>query len=212
MTYREWEAKLLGYLKSLTADEIKEIKDYYAEIYSDKTECGMVDEEIVRQFGEPEVCAARILMESGENTENEEKNDTVSEKSKQNKDTVTPKVSKPKSQKPLTRGISVGEIIGVFFFVILLVIPIEVIFLSVLISIGAVALSGAVMAIVGILATVISPLTFAVGYSFAGFMATLGTALATAGIGAILVPIFVPLTKYTAIGFIKVTKLLFKRR
>lgn len=212
MTYREWEEILLGYLKSLTADEKKEIKEYYREIHSDKKESGMTDGEITREFGDPKICAARILMESGENSENYKTSAFSDEKIKRTEKSARPKEPEAKVTAPSSGGVSVGGVVGMIFLVLLLIIPIEAVFLSIVVSFGAVAVSGAAMIGAGALATVLSPFTFAVGYSFAGFIAALGVSIATAGVGAILVSIFVPLTKYSAIGFFKITKLIFKKR
>ena len=98
------------------------------------------------------------------------------------------------------------------FLVLLLIIPIEAAFLSIVASFGAVAVSGAAMMGAGALATVLSPFAFAVGYSFAGFITALGASVATVGVGAILFAVFVPITKYSAIWFFKITKLIFKKR
>lgn len=79
MTYKEWESELLGYLKSLPEKEKVEVVNYYREIYSDRSDAGMKNKDILAEFGEPMLCAAKILKESSGDVPNE-KSDNVQEK------------------------------------------------------------------------------------------------------------------------------------
>ena len=204
MTYREWEARLLGYLESLSGDEKNEVKEYYKEIYNDKKESGMSDSEILRELGDPRLQAARILSESPSGNENDKKTDTVTEKSLQ--------IKKNAKKSRRTSGVSIGEAIGIFFLVTIVLIPLWAVFLSVVISFGSAAISGAAMIICGALGAIASPFTMFFGISFTGFLFLLAVCVALAGVGAILLPVFAILTKYSAIGFARFTKFIFKRR
>ena len=62
MTYEQWEAKLKELLADASEEEINEAVGYYKEIYSDKKDAGLSDEEILREFGTPEDCAGRISV------------------------------------------------------------------------------------------------------------------------------------------------------
>ena len=67
MKKKTWEKQLVKLLKALPYAERQSVLNYYNEIYSDKIEAGMAEEEIIAEFGFPEDCAARILSENAEN-------------------------------------------------------------------------------------------------------------------------------------------------
>ena len=64
MTKREWEKKLGKSMKSLSKNEVARVIAYYDELYEDKVESGMSEEEIIREFGDPSDAAAKILGDS----------------------------------------------------------------------------------------------------------------------------------------------------
>ena len=64
MTYESWEKELVERLDILPQNEKDEIISYYREIYSDKLDAGESESKIVSTFGEPALCAAKILIES----------------------------------------------------------------------------------------------------------------------------------------------------
>ena len=68
MKKKVWERRFLKTLKPLSKDERYSALAYYQELYDDKTESGICEEEILREFGEPERCAYRILL-GEENTD-----------------------------------------------------------------------------------------------------------------------------------------------
>lgn len=65
MNKREWERRFLKGLKPLAGKERNEALEYYREIYGDKIDTGFSEEDILREFGEPEDCARKILEENG---------------------------------------------------------------------------------------------------------------------------------------------------
>lgn len=65
MTRSQWEKKLRKKLSALPADERNRILEYYDELYCDKRDAGLREEEILKEFGPPEDAAARAVEESG---------------------------------------------------------------------------------------------------------------------------------------------------
>ncbi len=66
MTYKEWEAQLEERLRGARRNDISGILNYYREMYGDKHEAGLSDEEIIAEFGTPVECAERIKQDSPE--------------------------------------------------------------------------------------------------------------------------------------------------
>ena len=64
MSYREWESALMQALKGLPTAECIKITSYYREIYGDKLDAGITEEEIVAEFGDPVACAKKIMLEN----------------------------------------------------------------------------------------------------------------------------------------------------
>lgn len=63
MTKYEWESGLKKGIASLPLAEKQRVLEYYDEIFSDKAEQGMKEEEIVAEFGNPYEAAAKILAD-----------------------------------------------------------------------------------------------------------------------------------------------------
>ena len=199
MTYQNWENELLGYLKSLPNKEKKEIIEYYREIYGDKSDAGMSCAAILATFGKPQLCAAKILMERSEAD-----------------DSGAAKANAPckQKEKPVSiKGTSPARIIGGIFLFLILVIPITAVMFSIVVSFGAVSVAGAATAAACIIAAIVAiPAGLIIGWSGVGIFATLGAAIVGAGVGALLVVVFTPLTKYTAIAFWNAIKIFYGRR
>ncbi|MDE7300933.1 MAG: DUF4097 family beta strand repeat-containing protein [Clostridia bacterium] len=68
MKYINWHDELLGYLSDLNREEREKITSYFAEMYADKRDAGLSEEEIVESFGAPYDVAKRIRSENGLNT------------------------------------------------------------------------------------------------------------------------------------------------
>ncbi len=65
MTKRVWERELKRHLTGLSYSEKKKVLEYYNEIYGDKAEAGLSEEEVIRGFGSPQEVAKKIMEESG---------------------------------------------------------------------------------------------------------------------------------------------------
>lgn len=203
MTYLVWEKQLLGYLKSQPSEDKKQIVDYYREMYCDKVERGENPEDVLLGFGDPKNCAAKIIMEHAADdskTEYAPKND------------YQPPRREFKATSSYPRRVSVGGVIGWFFFTVLLLIPLAAVAISVVATFGALAVSGYAMIFSGIVGAVASPFGLFLGWSGALALSAFGACVALAGVGAILSVVFTLLTKYSAIGLYKSIALLTKRR
>ena len=66
LTYKEWEDALAAGLRGASRNDVSGILNYYKEIYGDKRDAGVSDEEIIAEFGTPDECIERIRSESPE--------------------------------------------------------------------------------------------------------------------------------------------------
>ena len=64
MTKIEWIAELKKNTEKLPSEEQNRILEYYEELFSDKTESGISEEEIINEFGNPRDVAEKLLNES----------------------------------------------------------------------------------------------------------------------------------------------------
>ena len=72
MTLQEWEKKLKKYLSPLPKSEQNRIVEYYREMYGDKIDNGCSEAEILAEFGDPQVCAGRMISENADTEEQEQ--------------------------------------------------------------------------------------------------------------------------------------------
>ena len=211
MTRLEWEAELKIHLRALPREEIEKALDYYREMYGDMKEAGRSTDEILRMFGDPQICAARILLESREDAEN-------SMADPERKQKPLPKATEEKKSKKAQRNstkseISVSDVVGAVFFTLLLIIPLAAVFVSLIASFGAVTVSGCAMVIAGVIFAIASPfIAMIAGTTFAGTVVNIGLGIATAGVGAILAVVFGLLTKYMSIASFKAIKAMYRRK
>lgn len=81
MKYIEWQDEFKSYLSSLDNKERERILSYYAEMYADKRDSGLTEEEAIAEFGAPYDAAKKILDGEGENIKkNQEKNGEAEER------------------------------------------------------------------------------------------------------------------------------------
>lgn len=187
MTYKEWEQRFLKTLKPLTSEERERLAEYYREMYEEKLSEGKSEDVILEEFGSPESSAYRILAENSEQKESEE---VILEY--------------PKSDYTL-RDKSL-EYIGIIILSLLLIIPIASVMLGVIISLGAVAISGMTISIAGVVGILALPFVGA-----QNVVAMLGFLIASIGVGLLLFIAFYYLTKYTSIFTYKCLKAIYKR-
>ena len=187
MTYKEWEQRFLKTLKPLTSEERERLAEYYREMYEEKLSEGKFEDVILEEFGSPESSAYRILAENSEQKESEE---VILEY--------------PKSDYTL-RDKSL-EYIGIIILSLLLIIPIASVMLGVIISLGAVAISGVAVSVAGVVGILALPFVGA-----QNVVAILGFLIASIGVGLLLFIAFYYLTKYTSIFTYKCLKAIYKR-
>ena len=181
MKKKVWERRFLKTLKPLSKDERYSALAYYQELYDDKAETGICEEEILREFGEPERCAYRILL-GEENTETG----------------AIPSAPYPTKTRQM-RTYSVAELIGLVFFGLILLLPLACVALALVISFGAVSVSGVAVAVAGGVYAIASPFLFVASGSTV-VVAHVGIGVTTIGIGLVLFVAFHYACKWTAIA------------
>jgi uncharacterized membrane protein len=194
MTYEQWEAKLKELLADASEEEINEAVGYYKEIYSDKKDAGLSDEEILREFGTPEDCAGRIsVYDEPEN--NAKEAELPTEKEFGLKDFMT------KFKVPFTTSV-----VGAVFFAIFITIPLFAVLLGGISAFAAVALGGAGLAVGGVGMIVLSFVQLFMGSGVSQFFAIIGMGGASAGAGVLCAISFFFITKYTVLFSYKLFK------
>ena len=227
MRYTEWENSLLVHLETLPADERNKAAEYYREMLSDRLDAGVAEENILRAFGDPQICAAKIILESkdansakdyGKNEINAPKKSDSTEtvglesinNDKKIKEAVP--VQNKSDKKFCSSRISVSKIIGWFFITTLILIPLAASVISVIAAFASVAIAGGACMLGGAIIVVASPITFAFGSNLAGVLCTAGAGSAVAGIGALVLLCFYTITKYCVISCYKIIKYATRRR
>lgn len=212
MNFSDWRKALRRALDDIPDDEVDAAIDYYKEMFADMAEAGKSEEEILAEFGSAESCAEKIRAERGECSDfNDKKDDTPTPVStceqKTKNGEATPK--KPKAQEK--RRVSVGEIIGLVFFVLILGLPLVAAVIAIVVSFASLAISGIAIALAGGLVTAAAPFAFILEYSVGEITMLIGAGLAMIGVGALIAIGFYYPTKYSAKGAIKLLKLIFRR-
>jgi len=209
MTYKEWEGELIGYLAALPEKDREEAANYYKEIYGDRREGGMTEDEILKSFGTPMLAAAKILADSrdGENEAEAAQNDVKIGNTYEKNDDTQEKVTD--DTKPSKSGFSVSKLIGWICIILFVLIPLAAILISLIAAFGSVTVGSAAAVIGGVAIAIASPFGIIIGYTGIGALATAGAGLGAAGVGIILFIIFFYITKYTVISTAKITKYIF---
>ena len=190
MNYSEWESALIQELKSLSTAECIKITSYYREMYGDKLDAGINEEQILSEFGSPKACAEKILAEQG--TENDEVHDKGSARS-------VPK-------KNLLAGRTTKNIILTVLFSLFAGLPLAATLASIVISLGAICISGAA----GILASFVYVFVMPFQAVGAGIAAHIGLTIAGIGVCGLLGIGSFFATKYSAIYSYKLMKLVYR--
>ena len=182
MNKKAWFKTFNKKLSPLNEGERKNAVMYYEEMFCDKMETGMTEEEVLYEFGYPEACANKILLENG----------------------ITPQAVRTRP--------SIAAMIGIGLFLILFGIPIAAVILSVIIAFAVVAITGAALAVSGVFFGIISSLVSLSVLSGQGIAVQIGLGIACSGVGALAFVGFGFLTKFAVQLSIKGIKLIFNRR
>ena len=183
MTYKKWEKELLKVLKPLPKEERLAAIEYYKELYGDKLEGGITDEDIVKEFGTPSACAERILSENGLSLSANHAN-----------------------------GNAIGWWIAICFLTPILILPIYATLFSIVLSLGAVTLSVGASSLAGALYVVYSPFLAIEGLRFFDVISHMGIGFVVAGVCLLLTIAFGYLTKYSFKWTIKSLTYIYHRR
>ena len=69
MTKKEYLNELVAGLMALSTEELRRVRDYYAEMIDDRVEAGMTEEQAVAELEPPAALAAQLLRENGVQSE-----------------------------------------------------------------------------------------------------------------------------------------------
>jgi uncharacterized membrane protein len=192
MRYNRWEKNFKRSLGFLKRNERDEAVRYYREMYEDKLDSGMLTEDILYEFGTPELCAARLYEERLDNSFPEAK--------KKEKREAIPRFDKGR------RGFL--YYLGMFFATVLFIIPLGAILLSLIVSFGAAVISGFAVSVSGVAVILCGWLPiFASGIENALF--NIASGFACIGIGLLLAIAFWYPTRYVSVFSFKLMKLIY---
>ena len=175
MTYRQWEKAFRKRLSRLPEEERERALGYYAELYGDKLDAGVSESEIVREFGDPKAAADKIIEESAETA-----------------------FAQGKTVRARTAGDTAARAAAVLLF-LFVGLPLLAVLFSLAVAGAALFLSGFAVILAGV-AHVVYFLAQLYMYGGAGYVAQIGIGLAAAGVGAMLVPLFLCCTKWLFIA------------
>ena len=175
MTYRQWEKAFRKRLSRLPGEERERALGYYAELYGDKLDAGVSESEIVREFGDPKAAADKIIEESAETA-----------------------FAQGKTVRARTAGDTAARAAAVLLF-LFVGLPLLAVLFSLAVAGAALFLSGFAVILAGV-AHVVYFLAQLYMYGGAGYVAQIGIGLAAAGVGAMLVPLFLCCTKWLFIA------------
>ena len=165
--------------------EKKKIIEYYNEIYGDKADSGMTEEEILAGFGTPQEVARKILEESG---------------------------LEYKEPAKETRNFP-SFVVGMVVFTLFIGIPLLSVAVSVVGAAFSVFVSGFAAGIVGIVYVLVAPLYYFVnGMAGMAIVAWMGLGIVAVGVGIFLVIGGWYALKYSIIGSWKIFKSIYKWR
>ncbi len=182
MTYNEWEAQLERRLSAVSENEKAGILNYYREIYGDKLDAGLSDEEILAVFGTPDECAERIRKESLELFSAEKK-----------------------------KGLPVGRILGDAAILIFVAAPAVLLVLSALAALCTCVLGGATVSLGGVVFCIYSIVMLFADAAANAVFVRLGLGLAMVGAGVLICVCFYFITRYAVVSLYKAGKYVFEK-
>ncbi len=208
MTYIKWQDELESYLGTLSREEKERVFSYFAEMYADKRDAGIPENEIIEEFGAPYDVAKRILAENGETDEEprrRESNGNDKRSKRANRDD-TPRNDPPRNNPPpppQNYDPQTGKPIrkrGDYTWVFVLLCVIFALPLFILIMTMAGITVGFCVAPIAVIVSGFAAIGGAIGGAVAGGGAAVAAALAglgliIVGVGFILAPIFFGLVK-----------------
>ena len=176
MTYRQWEKAFRKRLSRLPKEERERALGYYAELYGDKLDAGVSESEIVREFGDPKAAADKIIEESAETA-----------------------FAQGKTVRARTAGDTAARAAAAVLLFLFVGLPLLAVVFCLAVAGAALFLSGFAVILAGV-AHVVYFLAQLYMYGGAGYVAQIGIGLAAAGVGALLVPLFLCCTNWLFIA------------
>ena len=212
MKYREFEAELYGALGDMSAKEKIEIISYYEEMFSEKREMGMSEDEILREFGTPEECAKRVMNEISAEIDKNAEEEANTKEAQENPICGKKEKKAEENGKKVAARVTFSSIIGTILFTLLLAIPLAAVLFSIVVSFGAVAIVSAATTLAGVLYVIYCPITPLSGIAAQGIIAHIGVGIVAAGVGALLFAVFYLLTKYSAVLSYRLMIYIYRRK
>ena len=176
MTYRQWEKTFKKRLSRLPKEERERALGYYAELYGDKLDAGVSESEIVREFGDAKDAADKIIAEYSESTS-----------------------PQGKAARQRTAGDTAARAAAAVLLFLFVGLPLLAVIFCLAVAGEALFLSGFAVILAGV-AYVVYFLVQLCMFGGAGYAAQIGIGLAAAGVGALLVPLFLYCTKWLFIA------------
>ena len=169
MTKKQWLKRFKKKLSALPRGEQEAAVQYYTELFNERTDRGESESDIINNFGSPEQAAVAIACEKDEYSK-------------------------------IAYQSSGGLTAGRFFVVTILFICVGIPVLILIFALGVTAIALLASAFTMIAAGAVQTLYFLIIqliYGFnAGFIAQIGIGLAAAGLGCLLVPLFLRCVKW----------------
>ena len=169
MTKKQWLKRFKKKLSALPREEKEAAVQYYTELFNERTDRGESETEIINNFGSPEQAAGAIACEKNEYSK-------------------------------IAYQSSGGLTAGRFFVVTILFICVGIPVLILIFALGVTAIALLISAFAMIAAGAAQALYFLIIqliYGFnAGFVAQIGIGIAAAGLGCLLVPLFLFCVKW----------------
>lgn len=176
MTYRQWEKTFKKRLSRLPKEERERALGYYAELYGDKLDAGVSESEIVREFGDAKDAADKIIAEYSESTS-----------------------VQGKTAEQRTAGDTAARAAAAVLLFLFVGLPLLAVIFCLAVAGAALFLSGFAVILAGV-AYIVYFLVQLCMFGGAGYAAQIGIGLAAAGVGALLVPLFLYCTKWLFIA------------
>ena len=215
MSFSEWKKALRANLDDMKDDEVDAAIDYYKEMFADMSDAGKSETDILAEFGTPAECASKIRIEQSESADFDKKSDisthTVLNSEEKNDTSRRKEESTPSQKKQTDRRTSIGGIIGMFLFSLIIILPLAGVALGIVVSFASVAVSGVAISVSGALLVVASPAVFILQYGIGEMLLCIGGGITLIGVGIILAIAFWCLTKLSVKGTMAFFRLIYRR-
>lgn len=182
MTYNKWVKTFKKRLSPLPQAERRRALEYYGELYGDKLDAGANEAQIVRGFGDPKAAADRIVAEY--------RADFAA---------APGSAGAGNSVRRATAGDTAARAFAAALLFLFVGLPVLAVIFCLAAAGAALFLAGFAVLLAGIAYSLYFVVQLCM-YGGMGYVAQLGIGLAAAGIGALLIPLFLYCTKWLFIA------------